>query len=349
MDKEEKLKLYQDVFAPKKGEKILFLVDIPHNEIKDNIMWKDRRLMAQEWYEDFKDLGEKIGISVKKLEYNATGMHGIPIPDYILDSVKKSNIIIAMTEFSASSLLSPICRSQESKTRGASMPLVERRMENTAFKADYKKVQAYAVVLKKMLDNAIGAKILFSTGDRLYIDLRNRIALLEAGDCTKPGQFINFPSGEAYISPYEGIPDEINKFGESKTEGIWPVSYNDEIIKYKIKKNRIIEIVGKVKKADEMRIFFNEKPSRRNIAELGIGCNPKAVVTGNPLEDEKVGLHIAYGTSFHLGGKITSDVHYDIIHAKNCPVEGITLSLLYNNGTSIEIIKDTKLRYDLLH
>jgi len=51
-----------------------------------------------------------------------------------------------------------------------------------------------------------------------------------------------------------------------------------------------------------MRIFFAENDTRRNIAELGIGCNPKAVITGNILEDEKVGLHIAYGMSSHLGG-----------------------------------------------
>ena len=55
--------------------------------------------------------------------------------------------------------------------------------------------------------------------------------------------------------------------------------------------------------------FFNENKSRRNIAELGIGCNPWAVVTGNSLEDEKVGLHIAYELSSHLGGKIKSDMH----------------------------------------
>ena len=97
-----------------------------------------------------------------------------------------------------------------------------------------------------------------------------------------------------------------------------------------------------------MRVFFKEKESRRNIAELGIGCNPSAVVTGNPLEDEKVGLHIAYGQSSHLGGKIECDMHYDIIHTKGCPVVGITLRLTNKDGTTTEIIRDGSIRYELL-
>ena len=97
-----------------------------------------------------------------------------------------------------------------------------------------------------------------------------------------------------------------------------------------------------------MRLFFAEKNSRRNIAELGIGCNPKAVISGNILEDEKVGLHIAYGMSYHLGGKIKSDVHQDICYLKDCPVEGTTLTLVNSNGSKTELIRDAMLRYDLI-
>ena len=119
-------------------------------------------------------------------------------------------------------------------------------------------------------------------------------------------------------------------------------------MKFIVKQNRIIDIVGKGKKALEMRNYFKENETRRNIAELGIGCNPTAVVRGNPLEDEKVGLHIAYGMSTHIGGKITSDTHYDIVYAKGCPIEGKTLTIFTRNGTSTDLIKDAQLKYDLL-
>jgi leucyl aminopeptidase (aminopeptidase T) len=228
------------------------------------------------------------------------------------------------------------------------MPGVEKRMEETALRADYTEVQKNATALEQMVNKAIGAEITFSTGDTLYMDLRNRTAHSEAGDCTKTGQFINFPSGEACTAPYEATLEEISEFGESKTEGVSPVIYNGELVKYIIKNNRINEVVGDGKKAEEMRKFFTENDTRRNIAEFAIGCNPKAVVTGNILEDEKAeGLHIAYGTSTFIGGKIQSDMHQDIVYTKGCPVEGTTVTLINGDGSKTELIEDAMLRYDL--
>ena len=348
MNHEEKIKMFNDVFAPKTGEKVLILIDIPHNGIKDNDKWKDRRKMAQEWYETFKDMGEKNGFSVNFDEYEATGIHNSPVPQKILDISKKANLVIAMTEFSGSSSFVPAFRHKDSTTRGASMPMVEKRMEETAFKADYTLVQKYAVSIEKMLNNAIGAEVSFTTGDSLYIDLRNREALADKGECVKQGQFINFPSGEACKVPYEGVSDEIDEFGESKTEGILPVAYDEEIVKFVIKNNTIVELIGTSNKAEEMRQFFAEKPTRANIAELGIGCNPNAVITGNVLEDEKVGLHIAYGMSTFIGGKVKSDMHQDICYSKGCPVEGTTVVLTHKDGSKTELIQDAMLRYELL-
>jgi leucyl aminopeptidase (aminopeptidase T) len=345
---EEKIKMFKDVFAPKKGEQVLLLTDIPHNDIKDNDKWKDRRKMAHEWYEIFKDMGEKEGFFVNFNEYKATGLNNSPIPQKILDIAGKTNLVLVMTEYSATSSFVTAFRNKESTTRGASMPMVEKRMEETAFKADYRLVQKYAVAIEKMLNISIGAEVIFSTGDTLFLDLRNRMALSDKGECVKPGQFINFPSGEACKVPYEAVSDEKEEFGESKTEGILPVAYDKEIVKFKIKNNTIVEVIGESIKAQEMCNFFVANPTRANIAELGIGCNPNAVITGNVLEDEKVGLHIAYGMSVHLGGKIKSDMHQDICYSKGCPIEGTTLTLINKDGSKIYLIQDAMLRYELI-
>ena len=51
----------------------------------------------------------------------------------------------------------------------------------------------------------------------------------------------------------------------------------------------------------------------RALAELGIGTNPAAILTGNVLEDEKVigTIHLAFGTSAGLGGVNVAGVHID--------------------------------------
>ena len=341
--------MFKDVFAPKRDEKVLFLVDIPHDDLKDSDAWKARREMAQNWYTTFKEMGRKAGFSVDFREYNATGRHGLPIPQETIDAVRRSDLVLALTEYSSSSSLKPICDEVDTMTRCASMPTIEKRMEDTALRADYSQVKTYATAIEKMLNGAVGAEITFSTGDALYVDLRHRVAEADRGDCSKVGQFINFPSGEGCKVPYEATTEEIvSGLGDSRTAGIMPVKYGDEFLRYKIVKNRITEVIGEGTKAAEMRQFFSGEPNRANIAELGIGCNPKAIVSGNVLEDEKVGLHIAYGLSVHIGGKIETDVHQDIVFAKGCPIEGTILTLIYSDGTKIELIRDATLQYDLL-
>lgn len=304
--------------------------------------------MVQEWYSIFQKMGAKTGFSVSLLEYPATGMHNTSIPDEVVRAIRKSHLVLAMTEYSASAPLISLCRTKDSHTRGASMPGVEKRMEHTAFQADYQMVKRYALTIQKMLKNAIGADIRFSTGDTLFLDLRNRVANADTGECTSPGQFINFPSGEACKVPYEAAADEITQFGESKTAGIWPASIDGEPMTFIVKNNRIVNIIGAGKKAEGLRMFFQENETRRNVAELGIGCNPKAIITGNVLEDEKVGLHIAYGISTQLGGKVTSDMHEDLCYSKGCPVEGTSVVLRNVDGSTTELIRDALLRYELL-
>ncbi|KKM12395.1 hypothetical protein SY88_04450 [Clostridiales bacterium PH28_bin88] len=50
-----------------------------------------------------------------------------------------------------------------------------------------------------------------------------------------------------------------------------------------------------------------------NLAEMGIGTNERAIVTGNILEDEKVmgTVHVAFGDNKGLGGTVEAGIHLD--------------------------------------
>lgn len=349
MSVEEKRKLFQDVFAPKKYERVLILIDEPHDEILDTTQWKERREMANDWFYVLNQMSEESGFSVEKAFFPATGINNKQLSYEIKNMIGTYNLVIAMTEFSVTSSLVLICNKNKSSFRSASMPGVERRMEDTSLRADYPKVRQYALGLKRILNNVVGAEIDFSNQDHLSLDLRNRNPLADLGDCTLPGQTINLPSGETCIAPYEASQEEKEVFGQSKTNGLLPVYYGDEFVRYQIQENSITKILGNGKKAASMKVFFNERKCRRNIAELGIGCNPNAIVTGNVLEDEKVpGLHIAYGMSAHIGGKISCDTHQDICYPKDAPVEAESLILIHDDDRKTELISKGGLHFELI-
>jgi leucyl aminopeptidase (aminopeptidase T) len=228
------------------------------------------------------------------------------------------------------------------------MPLVERRMMETVFAMDYSDVNRYAHRIKILLEDAVNARVEFSTGDSLTMDLRSRHAGADDGDCTYPGACINLPSGEGFIAPYEAVGEEQNTFGVSRTKGVLPLSVENEILGCVVNKNRIGEIKGPERLVSKMKAYFDQAANRRNIAELGIGCNPQAKVSGNIIEDEKAGVHIAYGTSHHLGGKITSDLHQDIIFAKGCPVTADSVIFSFEEAEPMELVKDAQVQYHLL-
>ena len=52
-----------------------------------------------------------------------------------------------------------------------------------------------------------------------------------------------------------------------------------------------------------------------NVAELGIGTNEEAILTGNILEDEKIlgTAHVAFGASAAIGGTVQVPVHLDCV------------------------------------
>ena len=57
------------------------------------------------------------------------------------------------------------------------------------------------------------------------------------------------------------------------------------------------------------------RPEATTIAELGIGTNERAKLTGNVLEDEKLlgTAHVAFGASEAIGGRIQVPVHLDCV------------------------------------
>ncbi|MDX1388785.1 MAG: aminopeptidase [Acidobacteriota bacterium] len=349
-----------DVFDPQPGERAAVLVDVPTTTVSDHAEWKARREMAVEWRDGLGGLGASRGFIVLPLvRYAATGTQGGDLPDEVEVGDERRgtaalfdeiSLALVMSEFSATGALVDVCKRRPGADvfRAASMPGIQKRMEQTSLAADYAQVATHCRLLRAILEPAELAEIEFSTGHRCVFDLRHRVCETDDGylhqDKTGDIAAINLPSGETFQVPYEG---EIEG-DPSRTEGELPVGEDGETVVFRVRENRIVEVEGDGAVAKSYTEFFEADPARRNVAEIAFGCNDRAEVTGNVLEDEKAGFHWAYGRSDHLGGVVGLDrfmsadtvVHQDIVYARGNPITITTADLIAPDGGRTTVIKN---------
>jgi leucyl aminopeptidase (aminopeptidase T) len=348
-------KLFVDVFAPQTGDILTIIYDLPHDTIQDNDEWLDRRRMADEWHAQIASFSKKYGMSANPVvTYSATGSNNADMPEFgtrsgdrvrIEEIVARSTIIISMPEFSASA---PLMRLSQKYTdlRAASMPGVSRAMQCTSLAADYNGVAAICAQLAPLFAKADGIEVLFSTGHVCYFDISNHGRVFEDNAILHPGagmhadRVMNLPSGEVCTCP--------NESKDSSTAGEIPAVIDKETIVLVIQANQIVGVHGEGPIAEKKRREFTTERALCNIAEVAIGCNDKAVVTGNVLEDEKAGFHWAFGRSDFLGGKVGVEdfsspdkvYHGDIVYAKGSPIVCKRLEFIFSNGTRMTAITD---------
>jgi hypothetical protein len=371
----ELIELIKNVFPNYElQDKIAILIDFPHTEDKDNKDWIERREIAKEWINILKDNIAKLNLSeISLIGYPAVSANNGDLPEYCFDITNSQlpktaeeliknrkisfdnlfdnyKIFIAMTQLSATAPLKN--NAKKYNFRAATMPGFSKEMI-PALRINYEKVAKNVKLIKEKLDKAEYAEVIFNTKDKEEIktifDLRFRKAHESSGRFPKIGTAGNLPSGEAYIVPYEGEFEE-----ESKTNGIIPVQINNDIVYYRVKNNRVIEVKGEGKEVEKEAEHLKREPAYGNIAELGFGVlydfGLKPI--GEILLDEKLGFHIAFGRSDHFGGQIgpkdfTSPeevIHLDRIYIKEIQPFVIIkeLTLVYNDSKEI-IIKNNKI------
>ncbi len=192
--------------------------------------------------------------------------------------------------------------------RGASMPhvLIES-FTRGGMTADYNIVKKKCEEMNKKISNAKILNITSKNGTNLTLNVGNYKWDMDTGIFHEDGDFGNLPAGETETAPNYGesngilIIDKWGRYGNN--------------IKVLIKDGFAIEIDGSESLENDVNAVGK---LGRNIAEIGIGCNPKALLIGNVLEDEKVfgTVHIALGNNMSYGGDVDVPLHLDGIIAK---------------------------------
>jgi leucyl aminopeptidase (aminopeptidase T) len=347
-------KLLTDVFDPQPDEVVTFVVDLPHGSISDHAGWSARREMADRWRSAMVEIGSERGFTVRPIvTFEATGANNADLPMVarlgsdevnLFDELAASTLVIAMTEYSATAPLAHLA-DEHDDFRAASMPGVEKRMEETALAADYSQVAARCKAIHDAMQGAVLCDVLFSTGHRCFFDLRHRQSEMDDGFLPRGKEgdrIINLPSGETFIVPYEGEREGV----PSWTAGSIPVIEDEEMVVFLVSGNQILAVDGDGPVSERYAEFFNADPARANIAEVAFGVNDRAEVTGQVIEDEKAGFHWAFGRSDHLGGEVGVEafdspdnvVHQDIVYAAGNPIQAERVVLIHPDGREVVVI-----------
>jgi leucyl aminopeptidase (aminopeptidase T) len=177
--------------------------------------------------------------------------------------------------------------------------------------ADMKGLRRKGRAIAEALDAASEAKISCPNGTGLHLDLGGRMAIPDAGELTARGAFGNLPCGEGFISPAGGNGTLVI---DGSLAGIGLAGQPVELV---VEGGHLTSARGGQGMAF-MELLTAHGEDGTNIAELGIGTNEKAKLTGNILEDEKIlgTCHVAFGASAAIGGNVQVPVHLDCVVMK---------------------------------
>ncbi len=258
------------------------------------------------------DIGEIFYLNIRKFGLDPVliriiprKMHGEEPPPEIASALKASNIALLITQKSLSHTRARQIASSKYGVRVASMPSITLQSFKRCVDVDYLDLKKRADALAQKIMQVEKIRIKTDKGTDLIMLIRGRKVFCDHGIYTKRGAFGNLPAGEVSIAPVEGTTN-----GHLVIDASFAcLGKLKKPIEIDIKNGYAIRISSR-KLTD---ILSPLGKSAFNIAELGIGLNPRAYVTGNILEDEKAinTAHIALGDNLSFGGKTQARCHLD--------------------------------------
>jgi leucyl aminopeptidase (aminopeptidase T) len=248
--------------------------------------------------------------------------HAAEPPDTVAAAMLAADAVVAPTIQSLSHTAARKAAS-EAGVRVASMPGVTEDMLARLMTVDMRRLRELSALISAPLSSGSEAVITTAHGSDLRLGLQGRQAIADGGSLSKRGAFGNLPCGEAFIAPVEGTAE-----GRLIVDGsIAGIGKMETPVELTISGGHLADATG----ADGARLIellTAHGPDGTNVAELGIGTNDRAMLTGNVLEDEKIlgTCHVAFGASAAIGGTVQVPVHLDcVVLEPTVQVEGIEI------------------------
>lgn len=269
------------------------------------------------------------GADTTYLEIKADEMGEHEPPKVVSDAMMRADVILIAT---ASSLTHSKARKKASENgaRVASMPygsqpedLVMKAFARGGMTADFGKMSTNIDNIAKRLKGTRQARIVTEKGTDLTIEYGDREFHKDTGIARNPGDSTNLPAGEVFVAPTSASGTVII---DVAMDGFDLLSAPLELT---FENGSVISIRGSHAESLEKILIPFGDPARK-IAEFAIGMNPRSMISGIIVEDEKAAgtAHIAIGNNANFGGDNHVELHMDgIIGDVTIYVDGEKLHL----------------------
>jgi leucyl aminopeptidase (aminopeptidase T) len=238
--------------------------------------------------------------------------HGTEPPAAIAAAMKAADVVLCPT---VQSLSHTAARREacEAGARIGTLPHVTEDILGRVMLADMAELKRRGQAVAQILTDAEEVRITCQNGSDLRLSLSGREAISDDGDLSAPGAFGNLPCGEGFISPLhtEGEGTLVVD-GTMGSLGIGP-----EPSRLTVEGGSLTD-ASSATGARFLEILRGAGEGGTYLAELGIGTNECATLTGNLIEDEKIlgTCHVAFGASAGIGGEIQVPIHEDVVVMK---------------------------------
>ncbi len=230
-------------------------------------------------------------------------------PDAVAAAMAAADVVLAPTIQSLSHTAARK-RASEAGVRIGTLPGVTEEMLTRLMGADLEELRRRGWAVCERLNGASEVRITCRHGSDLRLGIEGRLSIVDAGELGNRSAFGNLPCGEGFIAPLEGTAE-----GTLVVDGsIAGVGLLETPTSLTVRGGHLTDTTGS-DGAALMELLSVHGPDATNVAELGIGTNEEAILTGNILEDEKIlgTAHVAFGASAAIGGTVQVPVHLDCV------------------------------------
>ena len=235
--------------------------------------------------------------------------HAAEPPGPVAEAMRAADVVLAPTVQSLSHTAARRAAT-DAGARVATLPGVTEEMLARVMGADMEGLRRKGAAVAGALSDGSEALLTCANGSELRLGLGDREAIPDAGELTERGAFGNLPCGEGFIAPLEGTVE-----GKLVVDGsIAAIGMAPQPVELTVEAGHLTDATGEEGR-QLMELLTAHGSGGTNVAELGIGTNEKAILTGNVLEDEKIlgTAHVAFGASAAIGGTVQVPVHLDCV------------------------------------